>query len=672
MRWTLRNQLVSVVILAAVLVTGMGSAALWGFSRASDAAVAMSRATKAQRLQMHSDMMHDAIHGDGARLVLAQLRRDSVALAAATADLVENLTVIDRDLDSTRLFSDAAAIAELEKTRGDLQAYHSSAAALMASVGHDSLAAQAAFADFNGAFARLEVSLGRFSDVIAASSASMEASTTSLLAMLRRWGMLLGVAMLVLGAIVAWAVIARVERSVQGLSQVSAHVERLRSDAIDRVADAMRGLARGALEERVSFVIDPLPVQGSDEVAVLMGNINAIADATGNMASSYDTARGAVVRMRDAVDDLTRSAQRGHLTTRADASVHPGAYGALVTALNGTIDAIVAPVTAATAALERLAARDLTARVDGVYSGDHARIQRAVNDTAAALDSAFGETGDASRQVAAAATQIASASQELAATASEQASALDEVTVSIRETAAIAAQTVQETDEARRVSQQTRDAATAGRDEVQALADAVQQIESSAAETAKIVKSIDEIAFQTNLLSLNAAVEAARAGDAGRGFAVVAGEVRTLALRAAESARQTAALIEKSVASVRLGTALTRQVAARFDAIDRQVAQVAALAEGIAHANAAQEQAISGVTLGLGQLGAGVQRTAATAEESAAASEELSSQAISTQELIGAFVTSSQFSQRAATRGPTVRPERSDAAFVDSHEFAGV
>ena len=671
MRWTLRNQLVAVVAAAGVVVVGLGSGAIYGFSTATRSTDALVRTMNAQRLQMHADMMHDAIRGDVTKMMLAAARRDSLMLRDADAGARESLEQLDADLDSAAVFADAAAQAELTAARPAIAAYHRTAEAVAKSAWRDSATASLAFAEFNTVFETLEEQLGQFSDVISASAQSTKVETVTFLAQLRRWGMILGVIALVIGAIVAWAVIGRVQHSVQGLAKVSAQVERLRAEAIDTMALAMRGLAAGELDARVAVAIEPLPVKGNDEVAVLMTNINAIATAAETMATSYDTARAAVTRMRDDVDTLTSAALRGDLTTRADGARHPGAYGSLVMALNGTLDAIVAPVRAATATLERLAGRDLTARVEGQYSGDHARIQRAVNDTAAALDSAFGETGDASRQVAAAAAQIASASQDLAATASQQSSAIDEVTTRIHETARIASQTVQETDEARRVSQQTRDAATAGRDEVQALASAVTQIEASASETAKIIKAIDEIAFQTNLLSLNAAVEAARAGEAGRGFAVVADEVRTLALRAAESARQTGLLIERSVASVRAGTALTQQVAARFDTIDRQVAQVAALAEHIADANAQQERAIAAVTEGLDTVSAGIQRTAATAEESASASEELSSQAISTQQLVASFVTSGETQQQFG-RG---KPSRSAARHVTASrnlEMAGV
>ena len=160
-----------------------------------------------------------------------------------------------------------------------------------------------------------------------------------------------------------------------------------------------------------------------------------------------------------------------------------------------------------------------------------------------------------------------------------------------------------------------------------ALADAVAEIKKSADATAKIVKTIDEIAFQTNLLALNAAVEAARAGDAGRGFAVVADEVRSLAIRASDASRNTARLIEESVAKAETGVNLNESVKRRLEEIRLGVQGAAAIMNEIAEGAAAQEKELAEVTASMQQIGGLTQRTAANAEESASAAAELSAQA---------------------------------------------
>ena len=169
---------------------------------------------------------------------------------------------------------------------------------------------------------------------------------------------------------------------------------------------------------------------------------------------------------------------------------------------------------------------------------------------------------------------------------------------------------------------------------------AIEHIEKSAAETAKIIKVIDEIAFQTNLLALNAAVEAARAGEAGKGFAVVAEEVRNLAMRSAEAAKNTAGLIEGSVGNARNGVTIAGEVGKSLEGItDRRSTKVNTLIAEIAAASKEQSTGIMQVNGSVGQMDKVTQANAAAAEESAAAAEELSSQAATLNEIVGDLLT---------------------------------
>jgi methyl-accepting chemotaxis protein len=159
------------------------------------------------------------------------------------------------------------------------------------------------------------------------------------------------------------------------------------------------------------------------------------------------------------------------------------------------------------------------------------------------------------------------------------------------------------------------------------LTTSMQEISKASEDTSKIIKTIDEIAFQTNLLALNAAVEAARAGEAGAGFAVVADEVRNLAIRAAEAAKNTAALIEGTMKKVSDGTALVKTTNDAFNEVAGSAKKVDDLVGEIAAASNEQAQGIEQVNIAVTEMDKVTQRNAATAEETAAASEELSAQA---------------------------------------------
>lgn len=243
-----------------------------------------------------------------------------------------------------------------------------------------------------------------------------------------------------------------------------------------------------------------------------------------------------------------------------------------------------------------------------------------------ALNRLSGTLGEGSAQVAAAASQVAGSSQSLAQGASEQAAALEETTSSLEEMSSMTRKNAETAQQAAALS----DHATASADQSQKamgrMSQAIQEIEKSAAETAKIIKVIDEIAFQTNLLALNAAVEAARAGEAGKGFAVVAEEVRNLAMRSAEAARNTAAMIEGSINNAKNGVSISAEVAGTLDEINSAAKKMSELVNEIAAASREQAQGISQVNSAVGQMDKVTQSSAANAEESAAAAEELSSQ----------------------------------------------
>ena len=285
----------------------------------------------------------------------------------------------------------------------------------------------------------------------------------------------------------------------------------------------------------------------------------------------------------------------------------------------------------------RVAAKDLSARVQGHYVGEHAAIKESLNTALENIAEVFASLSTAISQVNSAAREIGDGSQELASGASDQAGAIDQVSSRIGVVDERTKANAADAAEARAAMEKANQTTEQGVERMTALADAVAEIKRSADATAKIVKTIDEIAFQTNLLALNAAVEAARAGDAGKGFAVVADEVRSLAIRASEASRNTATLIEESVAKAETGVQLNESVTRRLEEIRTGVQRAAAIMTNIAEGAQEQEKELAEVTSAMSQISSLTQRTAANAEESASAAAELSAQAAEMQELAAQF-----------------------------------
>jgi methyl-accepting chemotaxis protein len=230
-------------------------------------------------------------------------------------------------------------------------------------------------------------------------------------------------------------------------------------------------------------------------------------------------------------------------------------------------------------------------------------------------------------QTTSAAGQVSAASQSLAQGSSEQAASLEETTASMEEMSSMTNQNADNANEAKKLAETAWSSAEKGSEAMTRMSTAIDDIKTSSDETAKIIKTIDEIAFQTNLLALNAAVEAARAGEAGKGFAVVAEEVRNLAQRSAEAARTTADMIEGSVKNADTGVSISKEVAESLGEIAEGSRKVNDLVGEISAASTEQSQGIDQISTAVTQMDQITQSNAANAEESASASEELSAQA---------------------------------------------
>jgi methyl-accepting chemotaxis protein len=274
-------------------------------------------------------------------------------------------------------------------------------------------------------------------------------------------------------------------------------------------------------------------------------------------------------------------------------------------------------------------------------------------------------------RVAGASRQVSAASQTLAEGASEQAAAIEETSSSMEEMSSMTRQNADNARQANTLMSETSRVVDEANQAMGELNRSMKDISKASEETAKIIKTIDEIAFQTNLLALNAAVEAARAGEAGAGFAVVADEVRNLAMRAAEAAKNTAVLIEESVKKIKNGTGIVDRTNQAFGKVNTEAKKIEHLVGEIAAASQEQAQGIEQTNKAISEMNKIVQSNAASAEESASASEEMYAQADSMKKSVTALSALIEGSKGSLGNGPGRRPLKAQALPPSREKAAG-
>ncbi len=396
-------------------------------------------------------------------------------------------------------------------------------------------------------------------------------------------------------------------------------------------------------------------LQGEDVQETIAEMQNSWVELRNGVAATRESARNPLSEWRalDALVDKSNEALGhahvlvGQLTKESEAKIASMIrieiiMGLLVAAIGAWLArrvsiGIVKPLDQTNDLMHDMAGGNLVGRLDDTVGSDMGRLAQSVNRFLGSIGSGLSQVKAATLQIADGSSLIRGSSQSLAASSSEQSASMEDISAAIEEISITAASNAEHAASASTISAETKDTAARSTEETQLLTTAMGEIQESSQSVSRVIKVIDEIAFQTNLLALNAAVEAARAGEAGKGFAVVAGEVRSLAQRCAEAAKDTSGLIQESSKRAQNGTDMANRVASSLAEITEATQGVNSLLGEITSACKEQDQGLQFIKTSMEQVDQATQANAASAEELAATVDITASQVQTLTNLTGQY-----------------------------------